>query len=551
MSFTLADGETLKNRVGAKTHDELEAAEHPLLAVRLIELRSGLGPVQTFDKEHLQSLHRHLFQDVFEWAGELRHRPFVFADGTQAVMPTLMKIEGQPFAIGNQIDTGLDRLMTGLHGDNLLQGLERIEFADKAAEAFAALNTIHPFREGNGRTQREFFTALAEQAGHPINFDVISAERMTFVSVAAHERDDLAPMRRMFAEISDPERVNALEVAQRAIERFSPSSQTHASAWDNIYMATTEPGQTYEGQFAGAADPNFMLQGRDGSIIIGNTVDLPDPRPARGSNIIFIASGPDPVPAQVNLIEAKIDWPNTIAEAVALRMVDHPSLHDVGRRLYASAANVWTDPDRVAASLADAIHGGGVDAERLAYQIQTDPQRFGQLLGKQTVFGRDDDTRRMAVAALPLAVAALQDYGTARTALKSALTQQEARFRDLMREPIAELSPEARDLVARFAADRLNFSVSTTDEKSIRELRSYAGTMQARFAMSDGEIDKQRLAQALKDAGPERIESIAGIVQNARSVVARTDAISHGQSRAQSQIQSHDDGPGLSHGRTP
>ncbi|THK33764.1 hypothetical protein EHS39_34170 [Ensifer sp. MPMI2T] len=61
---------------------------------------------------------------------------------------------------------------------------------------------MHPFREGNGRVQREFFAALAERAGHPLEFGVISEERMTFVSVVAHERGDLAPMRRMFAEIT-------------------------------------------------------------------------------------------------------------------------------------------------------------------------------------------------------------------------------------------------------------------------------------------------------------------------------------------------------------
>ncbi|NKB80217.1 hypothetical protein HED49_23755 [Ochrobactrum daejeonense] len=97
------------------------------------------------------------------------------------------------------------------------------------------MNSIHPFREGNGRTQREFFAALAERAGHPLEFGVISDERMTFVSVAAHERGDLAPMRRMFAEITDPDRVNALEVAQQAIERFRPV-QARTSRHGTVYI---------------------------------------------------------------------------------------------------------------------------------------------------------------------------------------------------------------------------------------------------------------------------------------------------------------------------
>ncbi|MDX0594624.1 hypothetical protein GOD17_05315 [Sinorhizobium medicae] len=85
MSFTLADGLTLKNKLGAATHDQLEQLEHPKLAQRLIELYEGRGPEPTFDTAHLQALHKHLFQDVFEWAGHLRHQPFTFEDGTQAI----------------------------------------------------------------------------------------------------------------------------------------------------------------------------------------------------------------------------------------------------------------------------------------------------------------------------------------------------------------------------------------------------------------------------------------------------------------------------------
>jgi len=285
MSFTLADGRTLKNKIGAETHEALEAAEHPLLAIRLLELRSGLGPEPTFDTSYLQALHKHLFQDVFEWAGELRHETFAFADGSTASMPAMHKIGGKDFAIGNDIDRGLQSLMSDLQSRNFLRGLDRETFATEAADAFARLNSIHPFREGNGRTQREFFAALAERAGHPLEFGVISDERMTFVSVAAYERGDLAPMRRMFAEITDPERVNALEVAQQAIERFRPVQAPHVTAWDGIYMATTEPGQDYSGVFSGAAGPNFMMQRDDGAIIIGNVIDLPDPRPESGTRI--------------------------------------------------------------------------------------------------------------------------------------------------------------------------------------------------------------------------------------------------------------------------
>ncbi|RCS21489.1 hypothetical protein DUT91_23735 [Phyllobacterium salinisoli] len=141
----------------------------------------------------MQALHKHLFQDVFEWAGHLRHETFTFDDGMQASMPAMHKAGGKDFAIGNEIDRGLQSLMSDLESRDFLRGLDRETFSHQAAEAFAQINSIHPFREGKGRTQREFFAALAERAGYPLEFGVISAERMAFVSIAAHEDRDLAP----------------------------------------------------------------------------------------------------------------------------------------------------------------------------------------------------------------------------------------------------------------------------------------------------------------------------------------------------------------------
>lgn len=357
MSFTLADGITLKNKFGAETHDALEASEHPVIAIRLIELRDGIGPEPTFDAAYLQALHKHLFQDVFEWAGHLRHETFTFEDGTQASMPAMHKVDGKDFAIGNAIDRGLQSVMSDLESRDFLRGLDRDTFANQAAESFAQLNSIHPFREGNGRTQREFFAALADRAGHPLEFGVISDERMTFVSVAAHERGDLAPMRRMFAEITDPERVNALGVAQDFLERNLPKQASHVTAWDGIYMTTTEPGQDYSGRFVGAAGPNFMMRTDSDAIIIGNTVDLPTPRPETSAQFAFTASDPRaPELAQdqsrAPLIAAVTEWPRSVEATVAARIEVRPSMKVATGRLEAAVAAVWQQPQAVLAPLA-------------------------------------------------------------------------------------------------------------------------------------------------------------------------------------------------------
>ncbi|MCL2717124.1 MAG: hypothetical protein FWD68_21935 [Alphaproteobacteria bacterium] len=135
-------------------------------------------------------------------------------------------------------------------------------------------------------------TALAASVGHDIDFSVISSERMAIVSIAANERGEIGPMLRMFGEIADPERVKALQSVIAAIKKYHPRKELHGSSWNHYYIATSEPGQRYEGMFAGTDNRTFMLQPDNSTIIVGNVKDLPVPRPERGSRLSFIASDP-------------------------------------------------------------------------------------------------------------------------------------------------------------------------------------------------------------------------------------------------------------------
>jgi fido (protein-threonine AMPylation protein) len=84
-----------------------------------------------------------------------------------ATEPILRKVDGQPFFTGPAIPAALDNIGAKLReGDCLRRGLPRAEFAEHAADIMAELNAIHPFREGNGRTQRVFMEQLAHAAGH-------------------------------------------------------------------------------------------------------------------------------------------------------------------------------------------------------------------------------------------------------------------------------------------------------------------------------------------------------------------------------------------------
>src|SRR3954447_19992769 len=96
-------------------------------------------PDGSLDFVHYKAVHHHLFQDVYEWAGNVR--------------TVRMFKGGNPFCFPENIENQANKLFGELRTDGFLQGLDDWAFAEKAAHFLAELNVIHPFREGNGRAQ--------------------------------------------------------------------------------------------------------------------------------------------------------------------------------------------------------------------------------------------------------------------------------------------------------------------------------------------------------------------------------------------------------------
>jgi cell filamentation protein len=274
--YTLPDGLTLKNKLGATNQSELEDHETEPVRQRLFEIEMGYGPTGHLDASHLKAIHHYVFQDVYEWAGHTRDERVALSDGSVATEPHLKKPDGQPFLIGPAIPAALDQLGAKLSRADYLRGLSREEFAERAADLIAELNAVHPFREGNGRTQRVFMEQLARSAGHDLDFTVVSKERMTQASIAANEQGDPSMMRRMFDEISHPPRAALLRESVAGLEKLN-------FKWNDHYIATLAPGHPVELVFAGAAGEQFMGRTRT-EILFGRIADLPEPRPAQGES---------------------------------------------------------------------------------------------------------------------------------------------------------------------------------------------------------------------------------------------------------------------------
>jgi cell filamentation protein len=128
-----------------------------------------------FDLVHLRAIHRHLFQDVYDWAGELRTVE-IFKGGNQ-------------FQFRQFIPTGMADVHRRLTRAGFLRGLPAREFAREAGTILGDVNYVHPFREGNGRTQAQYVKQLAAQAGYALDLKRIEPGRWIDASKASHAAD--------------------------------------------------------------------------------------------------------------------------------------------------------------------------------------------------------------------------------------------------------------------------------------------------------------------------------------------------------------------------
>lgn len=107
---------------------------------------------------------------------------------------------------------------TGLARHNLLRELSRADFIDAATDLLANLNALHPFREGNGRTQRAFVSQFAEQAGHGFRWPGDAEQRNKDASIEAMRGDNTA----LHALVSEPVRGAEPHSRMRETPRIGP-----------------------------------------------------------------------------------------------------------------------------------------------------------------------------------------------------------------------------------------------------------------------------------------------------------------------------------------
>ena len=170
----------LINLLELKSDLELEAAEVELTSYRLKTFQPDFENL-TF--VYLCQIHYHLFQDLYEWAGQVRTVDISKQDTHFCNVRFIVPSAAKCFDL--------------LKKSNFLRALRHEDFVRGLADFFCEMNVVHPFREGNGRTLRIFCEVLALQAGYELNWQHISQETWLQANIAGYQ-GDLEPLVRLF-----------------------------------------------------------------------------------------------------------------------------------------------------------------------------------------------------------------------------------------------------------------------------------------------------------------------------------------------------------------
>ena len=165
--YCYKDSDILINKFDIRDVKKLKLAERKLTMLRLLELFDD--PIEgRFDLAHLQNIHRYIFQDIYEWSGEIR---------------TIDIAKEHMFCNAKFIRPQADEIFLKLKKESYLGKLDNDGFIKRLAYYLGEINALHPFREGNGRSQREFIRALALRNGYVIHDDRITPKEMISASI--------------------------------------------------------------------------------------------------------------------------------------------------------------------------------------------------------------------------------------------------------------------------------------------------------------------------------------------------------------------------------
>ncbi len=166
--YCYKETDVLINKLNITNDEDLFNAERELVSLRTYELNET--PLKgNFDFKYLKDIHKYLFQDVYRWAGDIRNCNIAKQD---------------LFCLTEHIESFGTDVFNKLKKEKYFVNYDNETTLDKLVELFADINALHPFREGNGRSQRVFIESLAKING--IDLDLTNVSKMDMI-IASHE----------------------------------------------------------------------------------------------------------------------------------------------------------------------------------------------------------------------------------------------------------------------------------------------------------------------------------------------------------------------------
>ena len=177
----------LINKLNIRDEEQLKNVEASYTFARISQLAISPLP-ESFDFSCYRKMHRFIFQDLYDWAGEIR-------------TIDISKL-GTSFMPADQIKSSADACFSRIASLDF-SSMSREEFVEEIADFYNTLNILHPFREGNGRVQRLYFTKWMKHLGYEIDFSEVDSDYFMLATIRAAQgvMDDLIVV---FTELIGP-----------------------------------------------------------------------------------------------------------------------------------------------------------------------------------------------------------------------------------------------------------------------------------------------------------------------------------------------------------
>jgi cell filamentation protein len=161
----------LRNKLGIKDEDALTVAEREITSLKLLMIHN-MPIIKAYDINSLCKIHKTIFEDIYAWAGQIRKGDFL-SKGNSI------------FCRGQYITENANKIFGNILEEKYLYGLTRSNFIERMAYYMGEVNALHPFREGNGRTTREFFRQLSLNANYILDFSQMEKKELLEADIEA------------------------------------------------------------------------------------------------------------------------------------------------------------------------------------------------------------------------------------------------------------------------------------------------------------------------------------------------------------------------------